>query len=157
MRRRRRVAAALRAGYRVAYRLVVVWSVVFRPRRRGVKCVVCDRDGRALFVRHSYGNRDAWELPGGGAHLREAPVAAARREAREELGVDLASWRPLGRIDGVWMGSRLRLDCFAADWPDGARLEPDPVELSAVAWFPLADPPAPLGAVTRAALSVLER
>jgi len=46
-----------------------------------VKCLLTDESGRALFVRHHYGDRRVWEIPGGGAH-RDEPLAetAAREE-----------------------------------------------------------------------------
>ena len=46
LRRRPRSAALLRLGYRVAYRVLRVWSALARPRSRGVKCVLVDDDGR---------------------------------------------------------------------------------------------------------------
>jgi 8-oxo-dGTP pyrophosphatase MutT (NUDIX family) len=154
LRRRPRAAALLRLAYRVAYRALQVWSTVARPDARGVKCVVVDADGRALFVRHTYGRRANWELPGGGVHRRETPEQAVRREAREELGVDEAVWDPAGAADGHWYGKREQLSVFVAPWPGGApRL--DPVEIADAAWFSLAAPPSPVGPSTRLALDVL--
>lgn len=117
--------------------------------------MVRDEAGRILFVRHTYGDRDAWELPGGGVHRDEDDVAAARREAREELGIDLDRWRELGAIDGVWHGARLHLACLVADWPGGVAPDRDPVEIAEVGWFALDDPPRPLGPVAADALPVL--
>jgi 8-oxo-dGTP pyrophosphatase MutT (NUDIX family) len=119
-----------------------------------VKCVLDDGGGRVLFVRHTYGRRGSWELPGGGAHAGEEPHAAARREAHEELGADVAAWTHLGRVDGRWHGKTERLDVFGARWPGGP-VRPDPVEIAATGWFPLADPPLPLGPSTRFALRTL--
>ena len=51
----------------------------------GSVCVVERSDGAVLLVRHSY--RPHWGLPGGLARRREEPADAARREAREEIGV----------------------------------------------------------------------
>ena len=154
LRRRPRAAALLRVAYRCAYRVLRVWSVAARPSTRGVKCVVTDPGGRALFVRHTYGTRRSWELPGGGVHRREAPAAAARREAREELGADLRAWTPVGAVHGVVHGKRERLDVFCAPWPGGApRL--DPVEIADAAWFALDAPPSPIGTSTVLALRVL--
>ena len=79
----------LRLVYRGGYWAMRGWSAVLHPRRRGVKCVLRDGAGRIVWVRHTYGDRGAWELPGGAARRSESPVEAARREAREELGVDV--------------------------------------------------------------------
>src|SRR3982750_2623444 len=71
------------------YRLQrLVWRVV-RPRPRGVKVMVFNDAGALLLVRHSYGNKAMFMLPGGGIRPFEAPEAAAVREVREELGCAL--------------------------------------------------------------------
>ncbi|HEV2812776.1 MAG TPA: NUDIX hydrolase [Solirubrobacteraceae bacterium] len=119
-----------------------------------MKCVLRSGDGRALFVRHHYGKRHEWELPGGGAHRGEGNAQAARREAREELGADVAAWEDLGTIVGYWYGKDEELSVCAASWPGGA-VRPDPVEIAAFAWFSLDAPPSPLGPTTTAALRVL--
>ena len=86
-----------RLAYRVAHRLLRVYWRFARPQTRGVKCVVREGDA-VVFVRHAYGDRRLWELPGGGIRRGEEPRDAAAREAREELGLDLADWRTLGTV-----------------------------------------------------------
>lgn len=154
---RRRAAPALRLAYRVAYYGLRAWSVAARPRMRGVKCVLRDERGRVLWVRHTYGDRGAWELPGGGARRSESAQQAARREAREELGVDLEDWKLVGSAEGRWTGARLRLACCVADLPPGARLDPDPVEIATTAWAPPDAPPGRVGSVTAGALPLVRR
>jgi 8-oxo-dGTP pyrophosphatase MutT (NUDIX family) len=116
-----------------------------------VKCVLSDRSGRVAFVRHHYGDRRRWELPGGGAKPREPLAAAAAREAWEELGADVTAWEELGSVRGRWHGKDEALTVFAAPWPGGP-VRPDPIEIAAVAWHPLDRPPAPLGPTTVAAM-----
>ncbi len=116
-----------------------------------------DGAGRLLFVRHAYGDRRAWDLPGGGAHRGEEPLAAARREAREELGVDVADWRLLGVVHGTWGHKREALTVAEAAAPVGAPLRPDPVELAEVAWFAPARPPAPCAEQARDVLPLVAR
>jgi 8-oxo-dGTP diphosphatase len=45
-----------------------------------------------LLVRPTY--KPGWDIPGGYVGVGESPLAACRREVREELGVDL----PVGRL-----------------------------------------------------------
>ena len=53
----------------------------------GAMCIVERSDGAMLFVRHSY--RGRWGVPGGMLDRGEEPAAAARREAREEVALDI--------------------------------------------------------------------
>ncbi|MFG2616264.1 NUDIX domain-containing protein [Streptomyces sp. NPDC048507] len=56
-----------------------------------------DRAGGVLLVRPGYGEPGRWLLPGGGvdSDLGETPRAAAAREVREEIGLDLEPGRLL--------------------------------------------------------------
>ena len=119
-----------------------------------MKVVVDDGAGHVIFVRHTYGRRSAWELPGGGAHRGEDPLEAARREAREELGRDMDHWTHLGTSIGHWHGKSESLACFGGRWPGGV-VPYDRVEIGALGWFPLDAPPSPVGPSTREALRSL--
>lgn len=62
--------------------------------------VVLDEDDRLLLVgQHRY-TLDAysWEIPEGGVGPAEDPLEGARRELREEAGVEAADWRELARF-----------------------------------------------------------
>jgi 8-oxo-dGTP pyrophosphatase MutT (NUDIX family) len=124
----------LRLAFRAGYRTLRVWWWIRRPTKRGVKCVVTRGDGAVLLVRHTYGRTRQWELPGGGVKRREAPRDAARRELREELGVELEELEPLGELFARIEGKNDRLWCFTA--PIGARrIERDAAEIADAAWF----------------------
>jgi 8-oxo-dGTP diphosphatase len=58
-----------------------------------VLAAVVERAGRLLLARRPPGKRHAgfWEFPGGKFLPGETPVAAARRELAEELGVEVAA------------------------------------------------------------------
>ena len=140
-----------RLAYRVAYRLLRLWSRLWPTTTEGVKCVL-RHDGRILFIRHTYGDRRLWELPGGGLHRGEPPLEAAAREAREELGVELA-WRPLASVE--LRDHRLTtMHVFAADAPTDA-VTHDPGELAEVRWAAPAAPPSPLSPSSIAILRLL--
>jgi 8-oxo-dGTP pyrophosphatase MutT (NUDIX family) len=142
-----------RAGYRVAHALLRTYWRVVRPHTRGVKCVVRVGDA-VLFVRHAYGDRRAWELPGGGIKRGEDPRDAAAREAREELGVDLAEWRALGAVEARGYGKRTTVICFEGRPADRA-LTIDHGEIEEAQWFAVGDPPPRLGRDARLVLTRL--
>lgn len=55
------------------------------PRSRGAATALLrDEEGRILLVKPTY--RQGWGLPGGVIEQGESPLAACRRECREELG-----------------------------------------------------------------------
>lgn len=56
-------------------------------KRVGADVILRDTAGRLLLVDPRY--KPDWDLPGGMAEANEAPHEAARRELREELGLDL--------------------------------------------------------------------
>lgn len=66
----------------------------------GVSVIVTNLPGDVLLLKHSYGP-DVWSLPGGGLARGEDPLAAARREVFEELGVNLARIDLVTRLDEV--------------------------------------------------------
>ena len=132
--------SVLRAAYRAGYRVMRLYWRAFSPEKRGVKCVLT-RGGEVLLVRHTYGHERRWELPGGGVKRGEEPAAAARREAREELGVDIGDWRFLGDLFERIDGKRDRLWCFESELAAG-EVERDGVEIAEARWFDRAELPA---------------
>ncbi|MEU6477701.1 NUDIX hydrolase [Streptomyces sp. NPDC047017] len=121
--------------------------------------VVLDDDGRVLLLRYGPGQPGAgsWWLPGGMVDHGEDPWTAARRETREETGIELG---PLPTLIGVdhrvdVLGTGPVLDCFfhGGTLQDGTRTA---VRLSAehdrFGWFDPAELPgtrltAPLAAL----------
>jgi 8-oxo-dGTP pyrophosphatase MutT (NUDIX family) len=135
------VIAFKRLGYRVAYRLLRVYWLLVRPVHRGVKCVAT-RDGQVLLVRHTYGRRSQWDFPGGGIKRGEDPAASARREFREEIGVDIADWQLVSERAEVIDHKRDQLFFYTAVCPT-ADVAHDPVEIAELRWFPRNALPAP--------------
>jgi ADP-ribose pyrophosphatase YjhB (NUDIX family) len=133
----------LRLGYRVAYRLISGYSLVRRPRARGVKCVLLHGDS-VVLVRHSYGPRRVWHIPGGGLHRGESAFSAARREMHEELGLQGLGFHVLGELELELAHRRVTIGCVHAEL-DETELHPDPVEIAEAGWFARDALPAPLG------------
>jgi ADP-ribose pyrophosphatase YjhB (NUDIX family) len=120
-----------------------------------VKCIIGDGE-RVVFVRHTYGDREAWELPGGGVRRGEPPEATVRREMREELGVELEGLRAAGAIEVAGHGKRTLLHCFAAQ-ASTTDLRLARAEIAEVCWAPVTAPPRPLGRHAAAILDLLRR
>lgn len=56
----------------------------------GVGSLIHDRDGRVLLIKRRFEpNKGKWSLPGGLLETGEALVEGAKREVREELGVEI--------------------------------------------------------------------
>jgi len=129
--------------FRIGHFVLRPYWLVVRPRVRGVKCVIC-RGGEVLLVRHTYGQRRYWELPGGAVKRWEEPPEAARRETAEELGVDIAQWTSLGSLPARLYRRRDTLFCFGAR-VDDIDLHIDAGEIAEARWFPRDRLPSPLG------------
>jgi 8-oxo-dGTP pyrophosphatase MutT (NUDIX family) len=119
--------------YRVAYHLARVYWFVARPKKRGVKCAIT-RAEEILLVRHTYGDRRSWDLPGGSIKRGEDPLGDffARYEHRDDT-----------------------MYCFHAAVED-ANPVPDRVEIAEARWFPTAALPAHTGRFVRRILSMSE-
>jgi 8-oxo-dGTP pyrophosphatase MutT (NUDIX family) len=74
----------------VGHELLVLPSVSVLP---------VDKAGRVLMVLHA-GHDDGWGILGGAVEPGESPAAAAVREAREEIGVDVELVRLLDVLGG---------------------------------------------------------
>ncbi len=137
-----------RLGFRVWRRLPLPVRL-FAVRRAtpsfhvGAICVIERADGALLLVRNSY--RAGWGFPGGFIKRGESPADAARRETREEIGVDVAiDPNPkvvvetgMRRVDVIFTGRPA-----AADAADAAR-DPRPrsLEILEARWFAPTDLP----------------
>jgi ADP-ribose pyrophosphatase YjhB (NUDIX family) len=117
----------------------------------GVSVIVTNLGGDVLLLKHSYGPA-VWSLPGGGLGRGEDPLAAARREVREELGVELVRLDPVGTLEEVLSGSPHTAYIFAGICDRQPR--PDRREVTEARFFPSHSLPEPLGETTRARIAV---
>jgi len=134
---------AMRRIYQLAYHALQVLSIFRRGDGRGVKCVLVN-SGRVLLVRHTYGSREVWYLPGGGVHRSETPHEAAVREISEELGLRDLSMRELTTVSLRVIRKPVELTGMYATL-DQPTVHPDPVEIAQASWFELDCLPRALG------------
>ena len=127
----RRLPAAWRL--RVVHLLAPTFTV-------GAICVIDRGDGHILLVRHSYRHR--WGFPGGLLERGEEAADGARREAREEVGLDIEL---LGEPTVVVAPEPRRVDVvFRARPAEGADLSalvPTSPEILELRWVPRDDLP----------------
>jgi 8-oxo-dGTP pyrophosphatase MutT (NUDIX family) len=116
----------------------------------GVSVIITNLSGEVLLIKHSYGP-DVWGLPGGGLRRGEDPLEAARREVREELGIELARIEPLGMLAEVLSGSPHTAHLFVATCD--REPQPDGREVVVARFFPPHALPELLGETTRARIA----
>jgi ADP-ribose pyrophosphatase YjhB (NUDIX family) len=127
--------AARRRLFRVGYFALQCWWMVRRPHTSGVK-VVLRRGDDVLLVRHTYGRRWEWDLPGGFINDGEVPQDAVLRELFEEVGLKAQRPVALGAILLRSSGRRDTVHCFAADADgDAVGMDLDEGEIAQARWF----------------------
>jgi 8-oxo-dGTP pyrophosphatase MutT (NUDIX family) len=111
------------------------WLRFTTPLTMGVRVIVQDDTGCVLLIRHSY--IKGWHLPGGGVGRHETLATAARREAREEAGVEVeCPAQPFGVYARFRHGASDHVALFVASaWRGTPR--PDAFEIIDLDFFPL--------------------
>lgn len=80
-------------------------------------CVLKNSEGKLLVIHRNTPKRNQWGLPGGKIEENEDPKEAAKRELREELGIDVEITNKLGEkefqedgfiIDCIWFAAVIK-------------------------------------------------
>lgn len=111
------------------------WRVV-KPQTYGVRALIVNQRGECLLVRHTYGNQQLWNIPGGGySPKRESALAAIKREVREELGIDITEFTFLGTYETSGEGKKDSVSLFSATLSESSLSVGD--EIAEYAWTAL--------------------
>jgi 8-oxo-dGTP pyrophosphatase MutT (NUDIX family) len=113
--------------------------------KRAAVCVIVSDDGTggaAVVVTQRTGHLRShpgqYALPGGRVDAGESVVDAVLREAREEIGLQLAPADILGRLDDYATRSGYLITPLVAWAPSGATLRANPGEVAAIHCLPFA-------------------
>jgi predicted NUDIX family NTP pyrophosphohydrolase len=124
-------------------------GILYYKRSAGELLVLLAHPGGPFWQKRDLG---AWTIPKGEFDSTEAPEAAARREFREELGIDaVGALEPLGEVqqnggkrviafalEGDFDVAALRSNTFDVEWPPrSGRIITFP-EIDKVEWMTLA-------------------
>ena len=100
-----------------------------------IAAAVVLHEGRVLVQTRGPGRSWSghWEFPGGKLEPGEDAAAAAVRECREELGLDVAVLEPLHHVEWSYPGARVAVDFLLCELR-GALTEPRAAEGQQVRW-----------------------
>ncbi|HXY18048.1 MAG TPA: NUDIX hydrolase [Candidatus Nitrosopolaris sp.] len=99
-------------------------------------CVITDEKGRVLLLHRNNGKHSQWEIPGGKIDDGESAKQAAKREIKEELGVDVAIQEKIGEKEFQMDGKDFHYTWFTAKITDGKPKIAEPETFDNLKYFP---------------------
>jgi 8-oxo-dGTP diphosphatase len=115
--------------------------------RIGTAALVFNDEGFLLMLkrkgRHEGGT---WSVPGGHMDFGETPEDTAKREAKEETGIEIGDVRFAGFTNDIFehTGRHYVTLWMRATWTDGEPMIAAPEEVEEIGWYPLDAMPSPL-------------
>ncbi|MCD5381664.1 MAG: NUDIX domain-containing protein [Candidatus Pacebacteria bacterium] len=103
--------------YRLASPVRSLYWRILKPLTYGTRVLITHPDNpeKILLIRHSYGNRDAWNIPGGGYNPeQEVAEDGASRETLEEVGMKITDLKVLGIYESGGKGKHDTVTMFSA-------------------------------------------
>jgi len=136
--------------------------------REGVLQVLLAHPGGPFWAKKDSG---AWTIPKGEIGDSEEPLAAARRELREETGLDLdgefIALAPVRQKSGKWVHAwalegdcdpaAIRSNTFSVEWPPKSGKQREFPEIDRAAWFTIPEAREKILAAQAGFLDELER
>lgn len=119
--------------------------------------VVILRDGKTLLAKRkgSHGS-GMWGTMGGHVEFGETPMEAAKREALEELGIEIGNLQFVSCLNLIREGKHY-LDCsFTAELISGEPTIKEPDKIEEIGWYPVDALPSPLFEPVRVVLEGLK-
>lgn len=117
----------------------------FKHVRVGVAVIVYAADGRVLIgKRGSSHGKGLWGFPGGHLETGESPEDCARREVREEAGIEVTNVRLAGVTNDIFETGKHYITLFmACDHAGGAVTNCEPDKLEGWEWHTMEALPLP--------------
>lgn len=117
--------------------------------RVGTAVMIRDQQGRLLFgLRKGTHCPGTWSFPGGAVDFGESPVECARREIREETGLevgDIVPFEPLPYVNTHFDNGSQWVTCyFVAEYLGGEPRVIEPEKCERWEWFPFDALPSPV-------------
>ena len=137
---------ALRATITQNLSLLDAAPLPARGRKRAAVCLILIDDGvggaalvLTLRAKHLSAHSGQYALPGGRVDAGESAVQAALREAREEIGMELASASVIGGLDDYPTRSGYVISPIVVWAPPATAMRANPAEVAAIYRVKLAD------------------
>lgn len=119
--------------------------------------VVIIKDGMTLLAKRKGAHASGtWGSLGGHVEFGESPIEAVRREAREELDIEIGNIRFATCMNMIKEGKHYIDISFTAEIVSGDPIIHEPDRIEEIGWYPLDDLPAPLFEPVRVVLEALK-
>ncbi len=118
---------------KIIHPVIKFYWFVFRPKTYGVKCII-ENDGKFLMIRNTYGDHP-WTFSGGGIKKNESAESAAKREVKEEVGIDIKNLEKIGECISTAEYKMDTISIFLARVENNSFII-DNKEISEAQWFP---------------------
>lgn len=126
----------------------------FKPELQGIACLA-ECEGKILLIRHRYGKRNLWSVPGGSKGPYEKPKRAAVREIWNLMGIDIRSASEVNTILTDHDHPDDIVHCFIVHVPEMVA-DPDPDLILEAKWFDLDNIPSKLTLVAKVLIQKLK-